>query len=145
MPLSSAWKRDGRLEVEDWPQQRKRRNKVRALPFLKTRPSPTFNRSSGAAAMSCPATRFQSIQTPRLVRLHDRLFEAAAALPDAIALIAGNNTWTYDCLARYVRRLSQGLLVQGLRPGDRVTLHLTNKLETVAAFYGCMLTRNRCG
>jgi acyl-CoA synthetase (AMP-forming)/AMP-acid ligase II len=84
--------------------------------------------------MSCPAIPFQSNQTPRLVTLHERLFESAAARPDAIALIAGNNTWTYDRLARYVRRFSQALLVQGLRPGDRVALHLTNKLETVAAF-----------
>jgi acyl-CoA synthetase (AMP-forming)/AMP-acid ligase II len=137
MPLSSAW--ESRLEVEDWP-QRKRRNKVRALLVLKTRLSSTANRPSGTTAMSCPATRFQSNQTPRLVTLHERLFESAAARPDAIALIAGNNTWTYDRLARYVRRFSQGLLVQGLRPGDRVALHLTNKLETVAAFYACMLT-----
>jgi len=90
--------------------------------------------------MSCPATRPRSIQTPRLITLHERLFEAAAARPDAIALIAGDDTWTYDRLVRYVRRFSQGLLAQGLRPGDRVALHLTNKPETVAAFYACMLT-----
>ncbi|MFP3550871.1 class I adenylate-forming enzyme family protein [Paraburkholderia sp. SIMBA_049] len=90
--------------------------------------------------MSCPGTRPQTIQTSRLITLHERLFDSAAARPHAIALIAGDDTWTYDRLTRYVRRLSQGLLAQGLRPGDRVALHLTNKAETVAAFYACMLT-----
>src|SRR5258708_27260285 len=90
--------------------------------------------------MSCPGTRPQPIQTPRLITLHERLFDSAAVRPHAIALIARDDTWTYDRLTRYVRRLSQGLLAQGLRPGDRVALHLTNKPETVAAFYACMLT-----
>jgi long-chain acyl-CoA synthetase len=90
--------------------------------------------------MSCPGTRPQPIQTPPLITLHERLFDSAVADPHAIALIAGDDTWTYDRLARYVRRLSQGLLAQGLRPGDRVALHLTNKPETVAAFYACMST-----
>src|SRR5260370_3060451 len=90
--------------------------------------------------MSCPGTRPQPIQKPRLITLHERLFDSAAARPHAIALIARDDTWTYDRLTRYVRRLSQGLLAQGLRPGDRVALHMTNKPETVAAFYACMLT-----
>jgi acyl-CoA synthetase (AMP-forming)/AMP-acid ligase II len=68
------------------------------------------------------------------------LFRSAAARPHAVALIAGDETWTYDRLTRYVRRLSQGLLAQGLRPGDRVALHLSNKPETVAALYACMST-----
>ncbi|MEX3929460.1 class I adenylate-forming enzyme family protein [Paraburkholderia sp. BR10936] len=70
----------------------------------------------------------------------ERLFETAEACPDAIALIAGDDTWTYGRLARYVKRLSQGLSAQGLKPGDRVALHLTNKPETVIAYYACMLT-----
>ena len=90
--------------------------------------------------MSYSGTRPQPAQTPRLITLHERLFESAAAHPHAIALIAGDDTWTYDRLARYVGRLSRGILVHGLRPGDRVALHLTNKPETVAAFYACMLT-----
>src|SRR5260370_27969700 len=90
--------------------------------------------------MSWPGTRPQPIQKPRLITLHERLFDSAAARPHAIALIARDDTWTYDRLTRYVRRLSQGLLAQGLRPGDRVALHMTNKPETVAAFYACMLT-----
>jgi acyl-CoA synthetase (AMP-forming)/AMP-acid ligase II len=71
--------------------------------------------------------------------LHERLFVSAAAHPHVAALIAGEERWTYDRLTRYVRRLAQGLLAQGLKPGDRVALHLTNKPETVAAFYACML------
>jgi long-chain acyl-CoA synthetase len=90
--------------------------------------------------MSPPATRFEPTPTPRLITLHERLFESATACPHAIALIDGDNAWTYDRLARYVSRFAQGLLVQGLRPGDRVALHLTNKPETVAAFYACMVT-----
>ncbi|MGF6483746.1 class I adenylate-forming enzyme family protein [Paraburkholderia sp. JPY419] len=90
--------------------------------------------------MSCLGTRPQPTQTPRLITLHERLFESAEAHPDAIALIAGDDTWTYCRLARYVRKLSQGLSAQGLKPGDRVALHLTNKPETVVAYYACMLT-----
>jgi acyl-CoA synthetase (AMP-forming)/AMP-acid ligase II len=56
-----------------------------------------------------------------------------------VALIAGDDKWTYDRLARYVRQLAQALLAQGLKPGDRVALHLTNRPETVAAYYACML------
>jgi acyl-CoA synthetase (AMP-forming)/AMP-acid ligase II len=72
--------------------------------------------------------------------LHERLFVSAAAHPHIAALIAGEERWTYDRLTRYVRRLAQGLLAQGLKPGDRVALHMTNKPEAVAAFYACMLT-----
>lgn len=90
--------------------------------------------------MSCPGTRPSPIQTSRPVTLHERLFVSAAAHPHAVALIAGDDIWTYDRLTRYIRRLAQGLLAQGLKPGDRVALHLTNKPETVAAFYACMLT-----
>ncbi|MFM0507323.1 class I adenylate-forming enzyme family protein [Paraburkholderia sp. RL17-373-BIF-A] len=90
--------------------------------------------------MSCPGTRPQPIREPQLITLHERLFGSAAARPHAIALIAGDDTWTYDRLTRYIRRLSQGLLAHGLRPGDRVALHMTNKPEAVAAYYACMLT-----
>ncbi|WNC91569.1 class I adenylate-forming enzyme family protein [Paraburkholderia sp. FT54] len=90
--------------------------------------------------MSRPGTRAQLIETPQLVTLPERLFDSAAARPHAVALIAGDDGWTYDRLARYIRRLSQGLLAQGLKPGDRVALHMTNKPETVAAYYACMLT-----
>ncbi|MGF6955706.1 acyl-CoA synthetase (AMP-forming)/AMP-acid ligase II [Paraburkholderia youngii] len=90
--------------------------------------------------MSCLGTRPQPTRTPRLITLQERLFESAEAHPDAIALIAGDDTWTYCRLARYVRKLSQGLRAQGLKPGDRVALHLTNKPETVVAYYACMLT-----
>jgi acyl-CoA synthetase (AMP-forming)/AMP-acid ligase II len=71
--------------------------------------------------------------------LHECLFVAAGAHPHTVALIAGDDRWTYDRLTRYVSRLAQALLAQGLKPGDRVALHLTNKPETVAAFYACML------
>ncbi|WP_321922267.1 class I adenylate-forming enzyme family protein [Paraburkholderia guartelaensis] len=89
--------------------------------------------------MSCPGTRPHPIPTPRLITLHGRLFESAETRPDAIALIAGDDIWTYGRLTRYVRRLAQGLSAQGLKPGDRVALHLTNKPETVIAYYACML------
>jgi long-chain acyl-CoA synthetase len=90
--------------------------------------------------MSFSATPPQPIQTTPFTTSHERLFRSAAARPHAVALIAGDETWTYDRLTRYVRRLSQGLLAQGLRPGDRVALHLSNKPETVAALYACMST-----
>ena len=89
--------------------------------------------------MCCPGTAPHSAQPPRLIALPERLFVSAAAHPDTVALIAGDDKWTYDRLTGYISRLTQGLLAQGLKPGDRVALHLKNKPETVAAFYACML------
>lgn len=89
--------------------------------------------------MSRSETHLHRRQTPQPITLHERLFDTAAAHPHNVALVAEDGTWSYERLARHVRQLALGLLAQGLKPGDRVALHFTNKPETVAAFYACML------
>jgi long-chain acyl-CoA synthetase len=89
--------------------------------------------------MSCPGSRAHPPKPPRLITLHERLFDSAAARPHAIALITREGAWNYERLARYVRRLAQSVAAQGLKPGDLVALHFTNRPEAVAALYACML------
>ena len=90
--------------------------------------------------MSSPVILARAKPTSRPITLHERLFDFAEAHPDAVAVIAGDDKWTYGRLAQYIRQLAPGVIAQGLNPGDRVALHLTNKPETVAAYYACMLT-----
>jgi non-ribosomal peptide synthetase component E (peptide arylation enzyme) len=60
--------------------------------------------------MSSPETHPRPRQKSQLITLHERLFDSAAANPHAVALIAGDDTWTYERLTRYVGRLAQGLI-----------------------------------
>ncbi|NWA01706.1 class I adenylate-forming enzyme family protein [Pseudomonas gingeri] len=50
------------------------------------------------------------------------LFRHSYERPDAVALIADGDVWTYQRLAGEVVRLSNGLRRAGIRPGDRITL-----------------------
>jgi amino acid adenylation domain-containing protein len=52
----------------------------------------------------------------------DKVFQHAAAAPDAPALCDGRETWSYGQLAQKVRRLCGLLAESGVRPGDRVAV-----------------------
>jgi long-chain acyl-CoA synthetase len=90
--------------------------------------------------MAHAKTQSQMDEPVQLVQLHERLVKSAVSHPQAIALIAGDEIWTFERLARYVISLAHGLIAQGVRQGDRVAVHLTNKAETIAALYACMIT-----
>jgi long-chain acyl-CoA synthetase len=90
--------------------------------------------------MAYTKTLLKMDEPEQLVQLHESLFKAAASHPQSIALISENEKWTYERFARYVASLAHGIVAQGVQQGERVALHLTNKVETVAAFYACMVT-----
>ena len=66
------------------------------------------------------------------------LLEASARhFPARPALVFGDRCWTYADLDRDVGRVAAGLARLGVRPGERVCLHLGNRPEFVLAYYGC--------
>src|SRR5437763_14591454 len=54
---------------------------------------------------------------------------------DRPALVAGNRRWTYAELDAACSVLAGRLARLGLRPGDRLGLHLPNAAEFVLAYY----------
>lgn len=46
-------------------------------------------------------------------------------------------SWTYDAFAEVLRRFAAGLQARGVRPGQRVLVHLDNCPESVIAWLGC--------
>jgi long-chain acyl-CoA synthetase len=66
------------------------------------------------------------------------LLEASARhLAGRPALVFGERGFTYAELDRAAGRVGAGLARLGLRPGERVCLHLGNRPEFVLAYYGC--------
>ena len=57
--------------------------------------------------------------------------------PNRTAFIAGRGAWTFERLAAESRRLAGVLRARGVRPGDRVALHMGNRPEVVVAYYAC--------
>ncbi len=57
--------------------------------------------------------------------------------PEKTALIFGEHAWTYAEVDTLTDRLATNLLAQGLKPGDRVALHMGNCPELVFSYYGC--------
>ncbi|GAB5467218.1 MAG: medium-chain fatty-acid--CoA ligase [Rhodospirillales bacterium] len=58
----------------------------------------------------------------------------AAARPEALALVDGRRRLTWAGLAAEVERLAAAYEDLGLAPGDRLSLWLSNRLESVVAF-----------
>jgi long-chain acyl-CoA synthetase len=54
-----------------------------------------------------------------------------------IAFLTNEESWTYERLASEVNRLAGGLVERGVRPGDRVALHMANLPEFVIAYQAC--------
>jgi long-chain acyl-CoA synthetase len=66
------------------------------------------------------------------------LLEASARhLSPRAALVFGDRRWTYGELDQDAGRVAAGLARLGVRPGERVCLHLGNRPEFVLAYYGC--------
>src|ERR1700743_3756931 len=57
--------------------------------------------------------------------------------PDAVAFVAGDDAWSYRRLATETERLASALLQRGVRPGQRVALHMANLPELAVAYYAC--------
>jgi long-chain acyl-CoA synthetase len=65
------------------------------------------------------------------------LFHQAATQPDGTAFIYDGVVWTYRDLLTGAERLSRAFLAHGVRPGDRVVLHMPNRPEMAIALYAC--------
>ena len=57
--------------------------------------------------------------------------------PEKTALIFGDHAWTYAEVDTLTDRLATNLLAQGVEPGDRVALHMSNCPELVFSYFGC--------
>src|SRR6202035_1995307 len=69
--------------------------------------------------------------------LHKLLDNVSVAVPDKVALIVEDKTYTYGELSRLTQSLAASLLERGIRPQDRVAFLLTNCLEIVLCYYAC--------
>ena len=64
------------------------------------------------------------------------LAQTAAQQPDAIALVQGDDRWTYADLSRRADTIAARLVAEGVRPGDLVGLSVARKPDMVAAMLG---------
>jgi crotonobetaine/carnitine-CoA ligase len=48
-----------------------------------------------------------------------------------------SETWTYRQAAERIRRVAAGLSTRGVRPGERILIHLDNRPEFIFAWLGC--------
>jgi long-chain acyl-CoA synthetase len=65
------------------------------------------------------------------------LRQLADTRPNDIAIIYGEQSWTYEKLATGCERLARGMINHGIRNGDRVVLHMMNRPEMIMAYYAC--------
>ena len=61
----------------------------------------------------------------------------SACTPDKAAVICGEQSWTYAEFDRLTDGVARNLLATGLRPGDRIALHLFNVPELALSYFGC--------
>ncbi|MHC4570405.1 MAG: AMP-binding protein [Planctomycetota bacterium] len=73
---------------------------------------------------------------PTLV--HKWLVRSARRLPDKVALICGEQRWTYRAVDRRTDHLAMALADQGIQRQERVVVLLDNSAETVISLYGIL-------
>src|SRR6201996_1754640 len=67
----------------------------------------------------------------------EALMRQARARPQSTAFIVHEDVWTYQRLADETERVARGLAASGVKAGDRVVLHMTNRPEMLIAYYAC--------
>ncbi len=70
--------------------------------------------------------------------LHRFFEDSATRLPDKVALIVGQQRWTWAQLRDQVDGLARLLQDTGVRKGDRVAIFLDNQVEAVAAIFAVL-------
>ena len=72
------------------------------------------------------------------MRIYDFLRNSARNYPDRIAVVCREERLTYRRLDRLSDLLTEGLIVRGVKKGDRVGLFLENSCEYVIAYFGIL-------
>lgn len=67
----------------------------------------------------------------------EALTHQVATKPKEPAFVFRGDTWTYQRLAAVTEHLACGLIKRGVKPGDRVALHMMNRPEMIVAYYAC--------
>jgi acyl-CoA synthetase (AMP-forming)/AMP-acid ligase II len=65
------------------------------------------------------------------------LDETARRVADKTALVDGDQTWTYAAFDAMTWRAAGGLVAAGVRHGDRVALHMLNRIELAVLYFAC--------
>ncbi|WP_371574168.1 class I adenylate-forming enzyme family protein [Streptomyces sp. NBC_01314] len=64
--------------------------------------------------------------------------QVALRQPDAPALVTLDDAVSYGAVLGLADRVAAGLLRAGLRTGERVAVHLSNRYELVSVYYACL-------
>ena len=67
----------------------------------------------------------------------NQLKTRAAGQPEKLALICGDTALTYAQFAAQVENVAHTWLRKGLKPGDRIALHMRNGIELATCYYAC--------
>jgi long-chain acyl-CoA synthetase len=67
----------------------------------------------------------------------EALTDQAHTRPEGTAFIFNEDIWTYGRLAAEAESVACGLAANGVKPGDRVALHMMNRPEILVAYYAC--------
>src|SRR5215510_8672438 len=67
--------------------------------------------------------------------MHGGLERAAARYGDRDAVLAGDERWSFRALDGLANAFTHHLAAQGVRPGDRVAVMTTNRVEFVAVVH----------
>jgi 2,3-dihydroxybenzoate-AMP ligase len=84
------------------------------------------------------AERYRAAGLWRTRSIAREFTEVARQYPSRLAVVTEQGICTYAELDERTDRIGAGLLDLGLHPGDRVIFQVTNRLETVVAWYACL-------
>jgi acyl-CoA synthetase (AMP-forming)/AMP-acid ligase II len=71
------------------------------------------------------------------VNVGDSLTRTAGRLPDKLAIVDGDRSWTYAELNRRVNRVANGLAARGYTRGDALALASGNSCEFLVTYFAC--------
>ena len=89
---------------------------------------------NGSVSTQASTARF--VPRPTVTPI-EALMQQARSWPESTAFIFHEEVWTYRRLAHEVERVARGLAVSGVKPGDRVVLHMMNRPEMLVSYYAC--------
>jgi len=65
------------------------------------------------------------------------LDESVRRWPNKVVLIDGSRHWTFSAFSVAVWDVARGLAAAGVRPSDRIVLHMLNRLELAVLYFAC--------